>query len=199
VRALALAWRGTSHAARAAVEQCRVAADAYRGNTGGRLALLAAGAWCADLGVAESDLTQAKAIVSQVPLPIYRAVYELAAARVGIRAGRLEEAEGSLAEAHEVIAAMPSARFLAVVEGALRSDLEAAAHEVAEASLNERELAVLELIAAGASRREAAAQLYLSVNTVKTYLGSAYRKLSASNRDDAIERARVLGMLDRPG
>jgi LuxR family maltose regulon positive regulatory protein len=197
VRALAMAWRGTSNAARAAVEQCRVAADAYRGRTGGRLTLLAAGAWCAELSVAEADLRQAKAIVSQAPLPIYRAVYTLATARVAIRAGRWKGAEASLAEAHEAIAAMPSPRFLAVVEGDLRSDLQASARGVAE-SLNERELAVLELIAAGASRREAAAELFLSVNTVKTYLRSAYRKLSASNRDEAVRRARALGMLDRP-
>jgi LuxR family maltose regulon positive regulatory protein len=92
---------------------------------------------------------------------------------------------------------MPSPGFLRVVEDALRSEIVEAASEIADASLNERELAILRLVATGASRREAAAQLYLSVNTVKTHLGSAYRKLGASTRDEAIERAGSLGMLDQ--
>jgi ATP/maltotriose-dependent transcriptional regulator MalT len=197
VRALAMAWRGESRTAREAVEQSRVAAAAFHGNTGGRLSLLAAGAWCSDLDLAESDLAEARAIVAHAPMPIYCAVYRLAEARFWIRAGRLPAAEASLEAAHDIIAAMPSAPFLAAVEHDLRSDITAARSDGAEVSLNERELAVLGLIAAGVSRREAAEQLYLSVNTVKTYLRSAYRKLSASNRDDAIERARTLGMLDQ--
>jgi len=197
VRALAMAWLGESHAAREAVEQCRVSARTFLGNTGGRIALLAAGAWCADLDLAESDLAKARAVIGLVPLPLQQSVYKLAEARVGIRTNRWQEAEASLQEAHDLIAAMPSPGFLRVVEDALRSEIVDAASEIADASLNERELAILRLLATGASRREAAAQLYLSVNTVKTHLGSAYRKLGASTRDEAIERAGSLGMLDQ--
>ena len=46
--------------------------------------------------------------------------------------------------------------------------------------------------------REAALRAYLSINTVKTHLRTAYRKLGVTNRADAIERARVLGLMASP-
>jgi hypothetical protein len=55
------------------------------------------------------------------------------------------------------------------------------------------------LIATGASRREVAATLYLSLNTVKGYLRTAYRKLGVDDRETAIERARAAGLIDPPG
>ena len=61
--------------------------------------------------------------------------------------------------------------------------------------LTERELVVLRLAAAGLTQRETAAQLYLSANTVKTHLSKIYRKLGASSRREAVERAKELGML----
>jgi LuxR family transcriptional regulator, maltose regulon positive regulatory protein len=45
------------------------------------------------------------------------------------------------------------------------------------------------------STAEIAAEMYLSVNTVKTHLRSSYRKLSASHRSEAVNRARQLGLL----
>jgi LuxR family maltose regulon positive regulatory protein len=46
-----------------------------------------------------------------------------------------------------------------------------------------------------ASRKETAQQLYRSLNTVKTQLNSAYRKLGTSSREDALVKARALGLL----
>jgi LuxR family maltose regulon positive regulatory protein len=45
------------------------------------------------------------------------------------------------------------------------------------------------------SRKETARQLYRSLNTVKTQLNSAYRKLGTSSLQDALARARALGLL----
>ncbi|MFG3088950.1 LuxR C-terminal-related transcriptional regulator [Streptomyces antibioticus] len=45
------------------------------------------------------------------------------------------------------------------------------------------------------STEEIAADLYVSVNTVKTHLKSAYRKLSVNRRNDAVRRARELGLI----
>jgi LuxR family maltose regulon positive regulatory protein len=42
---------------------------------------------------------------------------------------------------------------------------------------------------------EIAATLYVSVNTVKTHVRSILRKLSASRRNEAIRRARTLGLI----
>jgi LuxR family maltose regulon positive regulatory protein len=61
--------------------------------------------------------------------------------------------------------------------------------------LKERELQVLRLISAGLSNREIAAELYLSVNTIKAYSSRIYGKLSVHNRAEAVDRAHELGIL----
>lgn len=61
--------------------------------------------------------------------------------------------------------------------------------------LTPREAEVLRLIASGLSNREIAAQLHLSVNTVKMYASQLYRKLGASRRTEAVARARELNLL----
>ena len=53
------------------------------------------------------------------------------------------------------------------------------------AALNERELEILRLVAEGASNRLIANQLYLSENTVRTYLAHILEKLGLSNRVQA--------------
>ena len=45
------------------------------------------------------------------------------------------------------------------------------------------------------STAEIAAEMYLSVNTVKTHLRSIYRKLSAAHRSEAVRRARQLDLI----
>jgi DNA-binding CsgD family transcriptional regulator len=65
-------------------------------------------------------------------------------------------------------------------------------------SLTDQELSVLRELANGASRREAATRTYLSINTVKTHLRTAYRKLGVTNRADAVDRAHALGLLASP-
>jgi NarL family two-component system response regulator LiaR len=52
--------------------------------------------------------------------------------------------------------------------------------------LTEREVAVLELIAAGLSNAQIAAELYVSINTVKTYVRTAYRRIGADSRAQAV-------------
>jgi DNA-binding NarL/FixJ family response regulator len=52
--------------------------------------------------------------------------------------------------------------------------------------LTEREVAVLELIAAGLSNHQIAAELYVSINTVKTYVRTAYRRIGVTSRSQAV-------------
>lgn len=61
--------------------------------------------------------------------------------------------------------------------------------------LSQREHEVLERLAQMMSTEEIAADLYLSVNTVKTHLKSLYRKLAATRRGEAVRRARELHIL----
>jgi DNA-binding NarL/FixJ family response regulator len=52
--------------------------------------------------------------------------------------------------------------------------------------LTDREAEVLALITQGRSNAEVAAVMYLSINTVKSYIRSAYRKIGATSRTQAV-------------
>lgn len=61
--------------------------------------------------------------------------------------------------------------------------------------LSERELEVLRLIAAGASNQALAQTLVISLGTVKSHINHILGKLAATNRTEAVARARSLGLL----
>ncbi|MFS3127664.1 DNA-binding response regulator [Nocardioides sp. Bht2] len=58
-----------------------------------------------------------------------------------------------------------------------------------EHGLRPRESEVLALIARGLSNQEIASSLYLSINSVKTHIRNAYRKIGAERRSQAIRWA----------
>ena len=59
----------------------------------------------------------------------------------------------------------------------------------------EREREVLRLVLEGASNRETARQLVISVNTVKKHVYNICGKLGVQSRAQAIVRARTLNLL----
>lgn len=61
--------------------------------------------------------------------------------------------------------------------------------------LSVREIEVLEVLATGASNKEIAECLYISISTVKTHIISIYSKLQVSNRIEAIEKGREKGII----
>jgi two-component system response regulator DesR len=61
--------------------------------------------------------------------------------------------------------------------------------------LTDREAEVLRLFAGGVASREIAAELFLTVGTVRNYLASATTKLGARNRVDGIRIATEMGWL----
>lgn len=64
-----------------------------------------------------------------------------------------------------------------------------------DAGLSERELEVVRAMAAGATNREIASQLHLSLNTVKTHVERILAKLGASNRIQAVRAAARAGLV----
>jgi LuxR family maltose regulon positive regulatory protein len=61
--------------------------------------------------------------------------------------------------------------------------------------LSDAELAVLRLFPTALSQREIGAELFVSINTVKSHSRSIYRKLGVTARDEAVERARNLELI----
>ena len=60
--------------------------------------------------------------------------------------------------------------------------------------LSAREIEVLQALAEYCSNEEIAADLVLSLNTVKTHMRSLFQKLSVTRRADAVRRGRALGL-----
>jgi LuxR family maltose regulon positive regulatory protein len=61
--------------------------------------------------------------------------------------------------------------------------------------LTDRERSILALLPTPLSQRELADSLFVTPNTMKTHLRAIYRKLGAQSRNDAVIRARSLGLL----
>jgi ATP/maltotriose-dependent transcriptional regulator MalT len=61
--------------------------------------------------------------------------------------------------------------------------------------LSERELEVLALLASGRTNAEIARDLFVALGTVKSHVNNIYRKLGASNRAEAVSKAREMRLL----
>jgi LuxR family transcriptional regulator, maltose regulon positive regulatory protein len=61
--------------------------------------------------------------------------------------------------------------------------------------MTDRKLTILRMLAALASLRELAADLFVTLNTLKTHLRAIYRKLGAESREEAVIRGREGGLI----
>ena len=61
--------------------------------------------------------------------------------------------------------------------------------------LSRAELRSLQALSDGESLEDTANDLFISINTLKFHLRSIYRKLNASNRAEALQRAQMLGLI----
>ncbi|MCA1008480.1 LuxR C-terminal-related transcriptional regulator [Rhodococcus hoagii] len=123
------------------------------------------------------------------------------ARRIFLRVVSLSEQTGAV----RPFAAVPAARLEALAEGA---DLPDAWSRVAGRyergvfpeklpviALTDRERAVLRAVADGSGIVDVAGRLFVSPNTVKSQLRSAYRKLGVSSRQEALVKAKRLSLL----
>jgi len=123
----------------------------------------------------------------------------LALARIAQQAGDADEARELRARAQRQLAACQDSGFLraraGTEDGAARRSAAAAVGGADE--LSERELVVLGLLSSHLSLREIGNELYVSLNTIKTHTRNIYAKLRVSSREQAVVRARELGLLER--
>ena len=133
---------------------------------------------------------------------VARAHALLVLAHVRVARSRLERAARDLKRASGMIAGFPDPGRLPAIAATVEQDLKTARANAGNRDLVEEptaaELAVLRYLASGLSQREIGAQLYISLNTVKTHTRELYRKLDVTSRADAVARAEALGLLDRP-
>ncbi len=61
--------------------------------------------------------------------------------------------------------------------------------------LSERELEILSLVAEGLSNQQIADKTFIALSTVKKHMGAILGKLGAESRTEAIQRARMLGLI----
>lgn len=100
----------------------------------------------------------------------------------------------SLLERYQWLAAGKSLFVAALLAGSSPAHAPVTAEPATE-ELTERELDVLRYLPTMLRNSDIAAQMYVSVNTVKAHLRSLYRKLGVTERRQAVDRARELGLL----
>jgi len=113
---------------------------------------------------------------------------------------RLDIANAALADRlAALLAGAPGLRLVGpgeAADAALVLPATAAALRDGEVPLSPRELEVLALLAEGASNKEIARRLGISVHTAKFHVGSLLDKLDAVGRTDAVAHAARLGVLN---
>lgn len=89
--------------------------------------------------------------------------------------------------------AVTQREFVEILRSALDASLDgrfvrsiAASPQAAASGLSPRELQVIAAIALGRSNQQISDELFLGVNTVKTYIRTAYRKLGVRSRTQAV-------------
>jgi LuxR family maltose regulon positive regulatory protein len=149
-----------------------------------------------DLLSAEGDLERALELSRRGAGPVSNAWALLHLADTLAARGDRAEARERLAQARaECTAAPDPGVYSARVEQAAQALAARSRDAVPGEPLSTRELAVLGELAGPLSQREIGEKLYVSLNTVKSHTKSIFRKLGVSARDEAVTRARELGLL----
>jgi LuxR family transcriptional regulator, maltose regulon positive regulatory protein len=118
--------------------------------------------------------------------------------RVHLALGDLAGARTIMGEVDELLKHRPGLGTLAGEAGELQARLakERGAVVPGASALTSAELRLLPLLSTHLSSADIAAELFLSPHTIKSRMKSIYRKLDASTRNQAVTRARQLGLLE---
>ena len=126
--------------------------------------------------VALLKLVEYKYFVRDIPLEFYIGLVAVLFTALGIWAGlRLTRPK------------------VKIIDTSLPFELDRAALD--RLGISKREYEVLELISRGLSNQEIAADLFVSMSTVKTHISNLFAKLDASRRTQAINRAKELRLI----
>jgi ATP/maltotriose-dependent transcriptional regulator MalT len=153
-----------------------------------------------DLAGAEMAIARSLVLYRRGQAPVETANSLLHLARVHVRQGNDPVAHDEIDEAAMLVRSCPDPgpriqRLLSQARGQARSGERAALRPGGAEELSEGEVRVLRLLASELTQREIGAELYLSLNTIKSHTRSIFRKLGASSRDQAVARARELELI----
>jgi LuxR family maltose regulon positive regulatory protein len=154
----------------------------------------------ADLAGAEAAFSRAEMLARRIDWPIDRAHTFLLLARVKHRLGQHAEARALARRARERLRGCPDPGMLRDLLAKTERMLQLDSTRVGVAlptgiDLSEREQTILRLLATELSQREIGAELYVSMNTVKSHVRSIFRKLNVATRAEAVSRGRELDLL----
>lgn len=154
-----------------------------------------------DVGAARTVLTRAVALGRLCGDPSHLVLALTALAQADLADGDPATSAVTLAEAHE------TAESAAIAPAAVRelraTDARIGRHrndrpgrpQLPLDDLTDREVSILRAMQGQLSQREIGAAMFISVNTVKGYTKSLYRKLDVTSRQAAVQRGRALGLI----
>ena len=145
-----------------------------------------------DVTGARGCFEEALGLVADLPMPFLRARLHFAFGETLRRAGKRREADELLRQAREGYARLGASAYVRRCDrelkaGGLTSRGPAAEHEPLSevaAELTTQERAVADLVAAGLTNKEVAAQLFVSVKTVQYHLTRIYSRLGIRSRSE---------------
>jgi LuxR family maltose regulon positive regulatory protein len=149
--------------------------------------------------LAGAELAMARSLVlhrrGQAPVEIANALLHLA--RVHLKHGHDAVATDEIDEAAMLIRSCPDPgpKIQRLLSQSRQTGAHRAPRPAGVEQLSEGEARVLRLLASELTQREIGAELYLSLNTIKSHTRSIFRKLGASSREQAVARARELELI----
>jgi LuxR family maltose regulon positive regulatory protein len=153
-----------------------------------------------DLAGAEMAMARSLVLYRRGQAPVETANALLHLGRVHVHEGQSAVADDETDEAAMLIRSCPDPgpriqRLLLQARGHAQAAARGTPLPTGVEELSEGELRVLRLLASNLTQREIGAELYLSLNTIKSHTRSIFRKLAASSREQAVARARELELM----
>jgi LuxR family maltose regulon positive regulatory protein len=152
-----------------------------------------------DIPAARQALTHAQRLrpLTTYALPPLAVQVRIELIRVHLSLADIAGARTLMREIDEILRRRPHLGVLVEQAEELRARLAAEGSSLVTASsLTAAELRLLPLLSTHLSAPEIAGELFLSPHTIKAQMRSTYRKLGVSSRNQAVTRARELGLLE---
>jgi LuxR family maltose regulon positive regulatory protein len=194
-------WNAVSHRLHAARQMIEVGGvGEYWMTAGVELAGGLASEHQDDLAGAEMAMARSLVLYRRGQAPVETANALLHLARVHAREGQDAVARDEIDEAAMLIRSCPDPgpriqRLLSQTRGRVPTAARSMPPPTGVEELSEGELRVLRLLASNLTQREIGAELYVSLNTIKSHTRSIFRKLGTSTREQAVARARELELI----